>query len=250
MRRCFHCGTKTDVDRLTTVGDGEFCESCFQDLLRQAPTRATLATPPANVPNAGPAEPEQARCLVCERVIVDEPAVSFLGGEICSVCSGEIAEELRLAKPTEDTHQSVQRVAGSLPAEVPSAASSTGERLFTPGSGTRWCAGCERPMPGAGSYRIIDGNPYCPACVPFYAAQKLERRSASATSQKRAPTFGQAACDCCGRPAGAETSACEGFLLCEACLGSDIDLALRVARVRHRRRLENLSGALDTKGRS
>ncbi|MGC4067272.1 MAG: hypothetical protein QM784_22045 [Polyangiaceae bacterium] len=141
-------------------------------------------------------------------------------------------------------------------------------------------------MPGPGSYRLLDGKPYCPACVPFYAAwrQKTEgevhapvvdgvlatfasrsdatsrsdamsrSRELGALTRGREPGElgteargrepGARECDCCGRALMREPAPREGYLLCEACEGSDAELALSVAKLRHRHRLAALGSKL------
>src|SRR5262245_41612176 len=111
MRRCFQCGKRTDAAQLTSVGDGEFCAACFR-LLLDADTEAgrTGAPSPSRV-TATPAVPEPAAavrrgasaaraCLVCERSIQGDAAVSFLGGEICGACNAQMQSELRAAEET------------------------------------------------------------------------------------------------------------------------------------------------------
>jgi hypothetical protein len=191
---------------------------------------------------------------VCERSIQGDAAVSFLGGEICGACNAQMQSELRAAEDTAATQLAAARAAVTerAPASVdtPDMASQRGvtaaPAIFTPGAETRWCAGCERPMPGPGSYRVIAGEPYCPACVPFYSVLNLG-------AQPRHPTQGPAGaapaanvCDCCGAALELGASLCEGFRFCTPCFTSDLELALGVARARHRRKLEALRSALDT----
>jgi hypothetical protein len=289
MRRCFQCGALTDAAGLTRVGDGEFCATCFRALLAagadtentdaRADTTARTSTSARAVarrdgaaPRARPPAPESRTCLVCDCDLSGAPAVVFLGGEICGPCSAEMAAELEAAHVGPSTEPSVgaERAlvaptarAGDLavgPAEPDTAVP------FTPGSGAVTCAGCERPMPGPGSYRVLRGKPYCAACVPFFArlpaavyetpaspsapasdlfASDPVSNDSVSNSPSSSPLARPGQCDCCRRALDQDAEPREGFELCSACLTSDAELALSVARARHRRALARLRSKLE-----
>jgi hypothetical protein len=275
MRRCFQCGKRTDAEQLTAVGDGEFCAACFRLLLDAQTQAAPAGAEPAAIekPRASPGKARASRaCLVCERGIHGDAAVSFLGGEICAACNAQMQRELRAGEAEGAVEPALDAVAPDAAATALAAARArvterapatvagalTAERgperiTFTPGAETRWCAGCERPMPGPGSYRVIAGEPYCPACVPFYSAMNLGAHPRHPTPSPQ-PAGGAAAasaaaasagCDCCGAALELGASLCEGFRFCAACFTSDAELALSVARARHRRKLEALRAAIE-----
>jgi len=295
MRRCFQCGALTDVAGLTRVGDGEFCATCFRALLAagadaasadaradtkaRASVDARAGSPPAArpapaaaharegaAPRARPPAPERATCLVCDCDLTGAPAVVFLGGEICGPCSAEMAAELEAAHAGPSTEPSVgaQRAVAAPAAGAGDPSASPSERAsaapFTPGSGAVTCAGCERPMPGPGSYRVLRGKPYCAACVPFFARLPPAVYEAPAesgpssgpasndsvsTSPSSSPLARPGQCDCCRRALDQDADQREGFELCSACLTSDAELALSVARARHRRALARLRSKLE-----
>lgn len=264
----------TAIEGLTCVGDGEFCASCFGALLgASADDSASTATsgavrgPAAELRATGPSatephatEPPARRsralvprrtCLVCDRDLGGVPAVVFLGGELCGPCSAEMAAELDAATqaPAPAAAAATSATAAAAPAAGAGSAltppSAEEAPTFTPGSGTARCAGCERPMPGPGSYRLLHGQPYCPACLPFYArlapAAHGPAVPAAASGLAEAPS----ACDCCRRALDAAAQVRAGFNLCSACLSSDANLALSVARARHRRELARLRSTLE-----
>ena len=207
---------------------------------------------------------------MCDRDLSSEPAVVFLGGEICGPCSAEMAAELDTAAAGPSTEPS--GASGALgPSDAP------GSAAFTPGSATVICAGCERPMPGPGSYRVLRGKPYCSACVPFFAglppsvyeapleagaiadagAASVGAASVGAASGRpssvpissepasSSPLARPGQCDCCRRALDDLSQRREGFELCSACVTSDAELALSVARARHRRALARLRTKLE-----
>jgi len=109
--------------------------------------------------------------------------------------------------------------------------------VVTPGTGTEWCTGCRRPMPGPGSYQLFAGRPYCPACVATRTRKTAPIRVPSdALDDDDAAS--PDACEACRRAIDpAAVSLTQGFRLCGACLHSDPELALAIARSRHQRRL-------------
>jgi hypothetical protein len=234
--------------------------------------------------NRHASSPSALRCLVCSRELSQQNAVPFLGGSLCPECNGEMIEELRRApssRPSASAPSS--RPSASAPSSRPSAERSASERSasersasglhgaapaldeaevalatrvdegattsFTPGGETRWCAGCERPMPGPGSYRVLQGKPYCAACVPFYAERRqptVQRTENEGAASAAVCHEGTLECDCCGRQLPEPPEPCEGFSLCGACLATDTELALSVAKLRHRRRLAELGSQYDS----
>lgn len=256
---------------------------------RAGSTAATRAAPPATharpgaTPGARPLAPGRSTCLVCDCDLTGAPAVVFLGGEICGPCSAEMAAELEAAHAGPSTEPSVGAEAGGAAlAEVAAPAAGTSEPSaspseraealpFTPGTGVVVCAGCERPMPGPGSYRLLRGKPYCAACVPFFArlpAAVYEAPASSgpastspissgpassnpvpsgpaSASPSSSPLARPGQCDCCRRGLDPDAEPREGFELCSACLTSDAELALSVARARHRRALARLRSKLE-----
>ncbi|HTV23319.1 MAG TPA: hypothetical protein VMG12_31740 [Polyangiaceae bacterium] len=268
----------TDVAQLTRVGDGEFCATCFRALLDAGSADAlptAMEAPKPFVPprlakparpaaaQAGPAAPSRrATCLVCDRDLSDAPAVVFLGGEICGPCSAEMAAELEAGTPMPSSQPSTQPSLAPSPGANASAGAlepapdrATAALPFTPGTATVSCAGCERPMPGPGSYRVLHGKPYCAACLPFFArlppsahesAPSAEARvSPSSIPASSSPLARPGQCDCCRRALDGAAAQREGFELCSACLSSDPELALSVARARHRRALGRLRSKLE-----
>lgn len=273
MRRCFQCGANTEPSALTRVGDGEFCPACFASLLGeprhseprhgepqhgepQHPLPAETSRAEAEPPKRRAARGGRARCLVCEEPIVVPSSVDFLGGQLCVACGQEMAREIAAATPhSVESNEAAREVAESAVNEPPAWS-------FTPGALTESCAGCERPMPGPGSYRRIDGKPYCAACLPFYAARASSSGGAeepvsniAATSRRpfarqteAQQTVRPERCDCCLRGLSGKEEELRGFWLCGACRGSDEELALAIAGARHKRTLAGLRRALEDGG--
>lgn len=258
MRRCFGCGVKTSADQLTKVGDGEFCAACFDQLLASEGPAAAEPVAERKLPAASghaQAAPtssvaREAGCLACGQPLREGEGAAFLGGDICPRCAAEMKAELRRVETPEVAPPEERQPHTKPPAH-----------LFTPGAGATPCAGCDRPMPGPGSYRKLGGQPYCAACLPFFAQRgEQERRrpaqgsaGASCADERVADSGvagGSAApaaashrpshCECCSRPLGPGLEPTSGFWLCPACTGSDGPRALSIARARHVRRMQTL----------
>jgi hypothetical protein len=202
---------------------------------------APHAGPAGSIPERAPARTSaaDAPCFVCGEPLEGGAVLELRGFAICARCApGLLGEDPPAGEGTslEDddaaAHAAIPSdgdVRGSGPhrVAVPPAV------LETPGVGTEWCARCDRAMPGPGSYVLVDGRPHCPGCAAARA-----QRSARAADESFGPDGG---CDACGRALGSPRSGpvpeTAGFRLCTACLSSDPELAVALARARHQRRL-------------
>ena len=240
---CFGCGGHFEAALLEAVGDTVFCRACLGRLLRRvdvaSSAKGTPAAPAAVPARTSPADPP---CFVCGEPLDGDAFVELRGFAICARCSRSLVGEgqgededppARGAAPADDEAAPVDDEADDDDPPAPVRA--------TPGTGTEWCSGCGRAMPGPGSYQLVDGRPTCAACVAARPAPPRGRRSSSSASAgtKPPPAAAPDACDACRRAvAPGELRATRGFHLCAACLESDPELALALAQARHRRRLE------------
>lgn len=230
MRSCDQCGTDAAEESLVRVGHDNVCPACLVRqfaVAQQHPERSSY-------------------CLVCETPL-EGSSVAFFGRRICHLCVHQMNRELELGQAREQgPEQSFARSGESGSAEsardlVESEAGARKTVRFTPGSGTVNCDGCERPMPGPGSYRVIDARRYCAACLPFYAARAAPSASSVAVAREQ-----MRRCACCDEPLPSAPQVHGGFAFCDACVTSDQRLALAVASARHRRRMRRLQDDLQT----
>jgi hypothetical protein len=262
---CFGCGAR---DQLQEVGDTVFCRACLGRMLRRVDER--VAAPPGGRALGGPEgasdrsgmpraiaagagaiaramDPSpadraplartpavDAPCFLCGEPLAGEGFVELRGFAICARCSrsllgGEPADGYDEDRSGGDD----AATAAADPAQRPAPPAAP---IWTPGSGTEWCSRCGRPMPGPGSYVLIDGRPHCAACAATRMNDGLRRGG---------PAPDADACDACGRALGAgPVGETDGFRLCAACLHSDRELAVALARSRHQRRLARASRRL------
>ena len=251
---CFGCGGEFERALLEEVGDALFCRLCLGRLLRRVEERggASIA-----IVAPVPASPLRAEtpCFLCGGPLEEEPFVRLRGFAICAACSssfaGEATESEGRDEPendneddNEDEEDDDEVEAADQARDEHEGAGDQDARPVTPGAATAWCSRCGRAMPGPGSYRSIDSRPHCPACAPAHAALAQPPRPAPPDRSRPDPSRPDPApsgrpCDACRRTTEAGgLRITHGFLLCEACLESEPDLALALAQARHRRRLE------------
>jgi DNA-directed RNA polymerase subunit RPC12/RpoP len=135
------------------------------------------------------------------------------------------------------------------------------------------CAECGRMIPEGGS-KQVDEEPYCPDCyyrLPEEVRQALEEAAVAemaveeaepaatageevepaAISQEEQPPVelpeieAPEGCESCGKEVPEDKlQTVEGFGICRACLSSDAELAVHLARARHQKRLQRLKDDL------
>src|SRR5690242_17415990 len=193
---CFSCGQSFARDQLEEVGDTVFCRACHARMLRRIDERRArgessgpVSAPVRSAPrgSSGPIGPTgplakpaaaDAPCFVCGGPLEGATLFELRGFAICGNCArGLIGDEPPAAAPAAiaPTGRSADLLLdddddllddddlGSAPRPVAPEGSS--RVVITPGTGTEWCTGCNRPMPGPGSYQLVAGRPYCSACV-------------------------------------------------------------------------------------
>jgi hypothetical protein len=249
---CFGCGGQFDRGGLKDVGDALFCPSCFARL--RAPIREADGDQqdaaiervlsrgrrePAT-PTPGPVEPV-GLCFLCGRPAGADAFVRLREFVICRACSEELTEDMTTPGPSP-----IAATPPVPPADI-EIAPGAARPAHTPGTGTEVCAGCGRWMPGPGSYRLVDGRPFCPACAPLAApgpaapGGRPRRPTPTPAPTPEVVPVDTPLCDCCVRPlVASQFRATGGFWLCLACLDSDERLALAIARARYRRRLARM----------
>jgi hypothetical protein len=241
---CRKCGSEIPGDEYRMVAEWPFCMQCFERLLNRPavppPVQPPAEPPPSDPAGASPPPSEvdsstaaTLTCLLCESEIVDGKCERLASWVFCPSCFGSL-----IALPDEEEEPAAPRPKKS-PLVPPTYAK------------TKSCKGCGRRIPERAA-KELDGEPYCPDCfnaksraagvVPdIRATIRFDGRAA----QPRAATG--RGCESCGREvAAASLQAVEGFVICQACLSTDADLALHLARQRHHLYLQRLKTNLDT----
>lgn len=240
------------------VAQWVFCEDCFQRLLRQP--SVTPGTEPTAAPPGAASDSESEvsrvatdgigevpRCHLCEAPLTSGAAWEIGPWAFCDACRRS------LTSPTSKLSGRADEEPGSRgPTSPPSEAEESTPKVVQTRVGlgrTALCARCgKRILERAG--KVLEGELLCPDCyystpVPVVASSSSysssNRRSDDGllSEQAREPSMG--ACDSCGKSVPSDRlQLVSGFNLCSACVATDGDLALEIARGRHRRHLEAL----------
>jgi len=125
------------------------------------------------------------------------------------------------------------------------------------------CSGCGKMIPEGGS-KQVEEKPYCPDCyygLPEDVRQAAEAAQAAAMAGEEEETAEirqeepapvelpevetPPGCESCGKDVPEDKlQTVEGFAICQACLSSDAELAVHLARARHQKRLQRLKDEL------
>lgn len=247
--KCRGCDRElVDGEDYRMVAEWPFCSSCFEDLmkgsLKPAEPKITeqMEPTPAAVEVPGPSP---VLCSVCKRQLKPEDGRKLGIWNFCPECYGELESLAFGGEESEEEDAGKEVPEEGQPGGIFGATVELSKYVS--------CKNCGRRIPLGGS-RTVEGEPYCPDC--YYAMTEKEGEGAAEPvspsldkqDQSSKALSGNAGyhCACCDRPVRQEScQEVEGFVLCGACRATDLDLALRIARERHRRLLAGLSAGLE-----
>ena len=241
---CKKCGIDLAGREYKTVAQWPFCLECFHALMEKAEAKKDEMVE-ALVPE--PAGKLQ-RCLVCEKEIEQGAGREMLGLLFCRECYENLVTKPDIPPRAETGDKEPGMDRSEKPAVV---------QVHVDLSSPVQCYGCGRQIIAIGS-KQFDSHPYCPDCYyglpeikaqkpkPFHAA--VSEQPAGAEKKHAGPGEREAGlrCQVCQRevlPVNLKTV--EGFEICLACLTTDQDTALEIARTRHRKALEKIKKELD-----
>lgn len=259
--KCRGCGRELGLDDYRMVAEWPFCGECFEGLMKKAEDRLPVRDG-KTAEALSETHPAPGRCDLCQRPLEVGEGRRVLTWVLCPECYQDLIlsppsqappEENAAGPAVEPTHEA-HDLGKSEGEEEPTVRVEVKLTSFV------HCAGCGRRIPEAGS-RVVDGAPLCPDC--FYAS--LEPRESRpvplgpvTTKEERGdqvhPEIGVRPddvnrCAACGRSLDdGAFDRLEGFVICRACSSSDRDLALQIAREKHRRFLHRMKEQLDLEG--
>jgi hypothetical protein len=243
---CSGCQEIKATADMKDVGSHLFCTPCFANLMSPEPKTEPEPEPISfSFESALQGEPksESERCFVCQQELPEDGQTKLGSIGVCQSCR----EGLTLPPPEPPAKK----------APVVETEEVDPGPMYTPGSASYECSACQRGMPGPGSFHEVDGAYYCPDCFYSGKAQPQPSQPQSSvqtpSSAEPVPEFiGQTPgagekCDACMRPLVRHYfEILSGFSICRACTSSNQDLALTIARVRHKRHLEEIAQGLVT----
>jgi len=182
--------------------------------------------------------------VLCEEEIEKGTGCKMLGMMLCRECYENLVKNPEIPPRTDSSENEQAADAWEKPAVM---------QVRVDFSSSVQCYGCGRQIPAVGS-KQFDDHPYCPDCyyrLPEIIAQKPKpfQKPADAVHSDEARGTGAGAaeqgkglvCQACQRQVlPTDIKTVEGFEICLACLTTDPDTALDIARIRHRRALEKM----------
>jgi formylmethanofuran dehydrogenase subunit E len=265
--QCKKCGKDITGEEHRMVAEWPFCMDCFQQLMEKPAEEAEqpAATPPEE-PAEKVAEPEKKdvsvsvvfqqekqKCTLCGKETEGEQYKKVGIWTFCSECHLDMTPRPKPPPPPEPEEEPVD--------EEEEAALRARFRIKY--MHRVKCSECGRRIPAGGS-KNVDDEPYCPDCyygLPEEVRQAAEEAEAAAMAGEEAeaaeispeieppmePPELEAVpgCESCGKEVAEDKlQTVEGFAICQACLSSDAELAVHLARARHQKRLQRLKDEL------
>jgi formylmethanofuran dehydrogenase subunit E len=257
--QCKKCGKDIAGDEYQMVAEWPFCMECFHGLMEKP---AKKVEPEVGV--EPPAEPEpdkedvsvsvvfeqaRQRCTLCEKEIEGDQYKKVGIWMFCPDCYLDMTPRPKPPPPPEPEEEAVD--------EEEEAAMRA--RFRVKFMHRVKCSACGKMIPEGGS-KQVDEEPYCPDCfyaLPEEVRQAAEEAQAAALAGEEAEAVEVSpegaiprevreleapdGCESCGKAVPKDKlQTVEGFAICQACLSSDAELAVHLARARHQKRLQRL----------
>ena len=257
--QCKKCGKDIVGEEHRMVAEWPFCLDCFQQLMEK-PTKKVEPEVEAETP----AEPEpekedvsvevvfqqeKQKCTLCGKETEGEQYKKVGIWTFCSECHLDMTPRHKPPPPPEEEEEPVD--------EEEEAAARARFRIKY--MHRVKCSECGRRIPAGGS-KNVDDEPYCPDCyygLPEDVRQAAEEAEAAAMGGEEAEAEEVSqeeqitaelpevetvpGCESCGKDVPEDQlQTVEGFAICQACLSSDAELAIHLARARHQKRLQRL----------
>ncbi len=241
MMNCKKCNADLTDKEYRKVAEWNFCLDCFNELISHSEKAGNVqqatAVPDINLKNR--------KCVVCEKELDNDEGRELLGSLFCEECYENLvkrppenqAAELEGALAEADEKKGVVQVRVDFIAQTK-------------------CYQCGKTIRAIAAREYM-GHLYCPDCYFNIPEIKnpppqalvdavLQGESKQQTTETEKPADGNVCiCQACQRRVLQEDiKIIEGFEICKACLAADPDTALEIARLRHRRRLEEIKKEL------
>ena len=260
--QCKKCGKDVSGEEYRMVAEWPFCMECFHGLMEKP---AKKVEPEVEVEPPAEPEPEkegvsvevvfeQARkkCTLCEKEIEGDQYKKVGIWTFCPDCHLDMTPRQKPPPPPEPEEEAVDEEEEAMKA-----------RFRIKYMHRVKCVGCGKMIPEGGS-KQVEAEPYCPDCyyaLPEEVRQAAEEAAAAAMAGEEEETAeisqeepapvelteveAPPGCESCGKTVPEDKlKTVEGFAICQACLSSDAELAVHLARARHQKRLQRLKDEL------
>ena len=244
---CKKCGKDLTDGEYKQVAEWPFCLECFQALMDKAEekNKEVIEEEPESSGFTSVPTDTQQRCQVCEKEIENSTGREMLGLLFCPECymglvtRPDIPPRPETEENEPNTRPAVAQVRVDLRQPVQ-------------------CHSCGRQIPIMGS-KEYNENRYCPDCYyalpeilakkpkPFPVADSEQHIESGKEHISRFQPQAEFRCQTCKRPVlPGNLKTVDGFEICLACLSTDPNAALHIARARHQKALEQIIKELDT----
>lgn len=222
---CRSCDKELATGEEKMVAQWAFCEECFTALLEKKEVAK---------------EQIEECCHLCKKALVEGQSKKVGLWNFCTDCFGDLNKPARLNVSLSVAPEESKSKTCEPEEDEP-------EEIVVLKTVYVNCGQCGRRIPERGS-KERKGEPYCPDC--YFANQEAPPPQAPVASQMEEPREVEAEVISAGKCMSCLNEGCElkmvkGFPLCSACLISDQNLALEIAKKRHKKRLEQLNTELD-----
>lgn len=229
--QCKGCEKEITNQEYKQVGKWNFCNACFQSLMEKPPVKVEATTTSHSKVATGIAQ-----CRFCNQTLVSDNYKKLGDWKFCLDCYGKM---LPPSTPNFPESEPVATTDEAPPLRT--------EEIETPGaySNVR-CKGCNKRLV-KGASKILGNDHFCPDC--FYALNEItvhsqQQNKSLESDGGKSEQIQQ--CQACLRSLPLTCPIVGGFFICQACISSDKQAAIDIARTRHRQYLRQLQQQLIT----
>lgn len=236
---CKKCGIDLSGKDFRMVAEWAFCPQCFEAIMKKtdAPARESKQR------TATVAAQKIKACPICEKRLQQDEGCELLGLIVCQSCYEQLVSLSAVASAPPDDGK--PHVKGPMDKEAV-------EQVSVDFQKTIQCAGCGKDIPAMAG-KLAGDKSYCPDCYfrlpkeeAAEASISLDVDSADSQTRKKESSGSDSVCESCLRPVSTQVlHRIQGFAICEACISTDEEMSLKIARARHRKILERIGMELD-----
>ncbi len=231
--KCRKCGKEIVGDDFKKVADWIFCNECFESLMTESDSDKEEVLDNTEDKD----EPDRdISCQICGCKLSDTDTKRLLGLVLCRGCYDALLERPSTSFAGEDSDETDN---GS--DEEDAGDKFKVDQVEVPLNRFIRCFGCGRNIPVGGS-KVIDGHRYCPDCFKRLSVDSDVKDVGNVGDRS---TDRMITCQSCGRRVDAgHIKNVDGFDICLACLSSDPEIAVSIARQRHRDLLRQIRSTM------
>ena len=236
--KCHKCENEILNDEFKKVADWAFCNDCFKLLLEKPKNNNQNKTNEKTETNDNKEKEKvshKIECSICDNKIQGDEFKKFASFIICPKCFSKL-----IARPKLPVPDKIKK--NNEPKKI-SKEKNKFEQVEVLLNKYTLCNNCKRKIPLGGS-REIDKKPYCPECYSKIKTQDKDlntRNKLKINLSDNSDNKDIINCESCGKKLKNNSyKTIEGFIICNPCLLTDVELAIKIAKKRHQKYMEEL----------